>query len=91
MKDKSGDYRDWRYLCEVVRIDDGSEVRALLWHLTPPRASTTHASGAHTVTVCRMIDRLKQVKKHGHKTAAVIANSSSKVLSTIAQMERSSG
>ena len=26
VKDSSGDYRDWRYLCEVVRVEDGSEV-----------------------------------------------------------------
>ena len=30
VKDSSGDYRDWRYLCEVVRVEDGSEVCALV-------------------------------------------------------------
>ena len=37
MKDRSGDYCDWRYLCEVVRVADvGSEVHALLCP-RPPR------------------------------------------------------
>jgi len=29
VKDRSGDYCDWRYLCEVVRVADGSEARIL--------------------------------------------------------------
>jgi len=29
VKDRSGDYRDWRYLCDVVRVKDDSEVRNL--------------------------------------------------------------
>ena len=54
MKDRNGDYRDWRYLCEVVRVADGSEV------LAPPRTTVSEwqslTPGAHLarhVTVCR--------------------------------------